>query len=293
MWQQITFKAAPKQVEDVSELLENLGAVAITATDAGDEPILEPEIGTTPLWQDIKITVLFPHEMSLSPVINSLKMFFSTEDFAHEIEELAEQDWQRVCMQDFHPMQFGENLWVCPSWEQPVDPDAINIMLDPGLAFGSGTHETTTLCLNWLAEHDLTNLDVLDYGCGSGILAIAAIKSGAKHAWAVDIDEQALYATSGNAEKNVINMQQLTVSTVKNLNEAILVDVIMANILAQPLISLVADFSTKLKPSGRLILSGILCSQSEQIKKAYATTFSFVNERVREDWLCLEFSKKV
>ena len=184
-------------------------------------------------------------------------------------------------------MQFGERVWICPSWEEPPVPDAVNILLDPGLAFGTGTHPTTALCLEWLDGATLTNQTVLDYGCGSGILAIAAAKLGAQRVWAVDIDPQALLASDDNADENGVE-NRVELAMPAELPAMLHVDVLLANILAGVLTRLAPEFALRVKPGGRLVLSGILEQHADAVQAAFAHNFIFEPVRRREDWVLLE-----
>jgi ribosomal protein L11 methyltransferase len=202
------------------------------------------------------------------------------------VKHLANQDWERVWIDHFKPMQFGKKLWVCPTAHTPPDPDAINLMLDPGLAFGTGTHPTTALCLEVLSELDINNKHVLDYGCGSGILAIAAACLGAASVWAIDIDEQALQATIENAQRNHVYDQVIT-ELPDGLPNDTCFDILLANILSEPLIELAPYFATLVDTKGILVLSGILAKQADAVCQAYKPWFSFDTPRQREDWVCL------
>ena len=201
--------------------------------DAEDQPIYEPELGTTPLWSKTHLLGLFDSGLDASALEQALKQAFADELPQYSVEELPEQDWERSWMDDFKPMRFGRRLWIVPSWHSTPEPDAVNMLLDPGLAFGTGTHPTTALCLEWLDGHQLDGLDVLDFGCGSGILAIAALLLGARHATCTDIDPQALEATAANAGRNAIEPGRYSLY----LPEAMPGqhhDLVLANILAGP-----------------------------------------------------------
>jgi ribosomal protein L11 methyltransferase len=205
VWQQIICTTQKSDQEAVSAALEAAGAVSVTYQDAGDQPVLEPLPGETPLWDDIIITGLFNDDCNIAAILFSLKDRSDWHLKSLHSEVLQNQNWERAWMKDFHPMQFGQNLWIYPSWaEIPVD-NSVKILLDPGLAFGTGTHPTTALCLEWLDAHPPHNKTVIDYGCGSGILAVAAALLGAKMIYAIDIDPQALTATQDNARKNGVH----------------------------------------------------------------------------------------
>jgi ribosomal protein L11 methyltransferase len=284
-WNEIHLTAPKEQIDRLSDLLTMFGAEAITTLDAGDEPIFEPAFTLTPTWSNTTIIALFTYETDLAVLIALLE----TEKKQNTLSDLsqkfvANQDWERACLVDFKPMQFGKRLWICPSWLQPPVPEAVNIILDPGLAFGTGTHETTALCLEWLDQHIQPDMTVIDYGCGSGILAIAALKLGASIATCVDHDERALMNTRENALQNQISPQQLLTLAP---NEAALprVDVLIANILAQPLVSLAEFFASLVQPNGGILLSGILQKQAEMIISAYAPWFNIDQYSEKNGWI--------
>jgi ribosomal protein L11 methyltransferase len=274
------------EADRISDLLEERGAVSVTLTDRYDSPILEPEIGTTPLWFDVVIHALFQSSQEADLAKHDL-----TKDYPHLkaiIEELPEQDWERVCLADFVPQKFGKRLWICPSWLTPPEPTAINLTLDPGLAFGTGTHPTTGLCLTWLEQAALSNKRVIDYGCGSGILALAAKKLGASHVDAVDLDEQAIIATRSNAINNHLSIDELSVTMPNALHEP--VDIVIANILLKPLLQLKSEFRRLLKPGGLLVVSGILNDQSAELRMAYQDDFVYQSSSSQDEWGLIVFS---
>lgn len=274
-------------VDALSEQLEVLGAVSVTWTDQHDDPILEPELGTVPLWPKVVVTALFD-----DTAIPALSSFLK--ENAHlqaSLSLVPEEDWERTCLSGLTPHQFGERLWICPTWLTPPDPEAITLLLDPGLAFGTGTHPTTHLCLVWLEQADLKQKNLIDYGCGSGILALAALKLGAKHVHAVDIDPQALTATHENALKNQINAAQLSLSAPEKLDKA--VDLLIANILLQPLLQLKTHFHHHLLANGTLVVSGLLAEQAPQLIEAYHDLFVYEKTMIQEDWALLIFRKRL
>jgi len=288
MWYQLTIKGCASNLADAfSEHLQELGAVSVTLLDEADSPVLEPAPGATPLWPDVIIQALFDDEDIQQAALHALK---TSHPHCEVIPtELEDQDWERAWMQDFHPMQFGERVWVCPSWTPPPQPDAINLMLDPGLAFGSGTHPTTALCLEYLDKHPPLGKSVIDFGCGSGILAIAALKLGASHVCAVDIDEQALQATKANAKNNGIVADTLSIGFPDSLTEK--VDYLLANILAKPLVELKSQFQKLLNDQGVLILSGLLTEQIDWLLDEYTEGFTLVEKKVKDEWGLLVFQK--
>ena len=203
---------------------------------------------------------------------------------------IPDQDWERAWMDNFHPMQMGERLWICPSWTTPPQPEAVNIILDPGLAFGTGTHPTTAMCLGSLDRYVTPGMQVIDFGCGTGILAIAALKLGAQHALAVDNDPQAIVATTQNAERNQVASEHLTVAVPEDVSWAPFegsADIVVANILAGPLEALAPQLKRLVKPEGRLILAGLLTDQAEALIDAYAPEIELTVEQEIEGWVLL------
>jgi ribosomal protein L11 methyltransferase len=289
VWFQLKIENCPTdEIEQITEELQEQGALSIMLTDKNDNPVLEPEPGTTPLWPEVIIHALFSQAEEAHRVRQLLKD--KQPKFACSLDTLADKDWERVCIDDFKPHRFGKHLWVCPSWLTPPEPDAINLILDPGLAFGTGSHATTSLCLTWLEQANLSNKSVIDYGCGSGILSLAAIKLGAQHVYAVDIDNQALQATHNNALTNKINEQQLSVTMPEALQNP--VDLIIANILLAPLISLKERFQQLLSSNGQLVVSGILDDQSSVLIEAYQGVFTLMSRENSDGWALLVFVKK-
>jgi ribosomal protein L11 methyltransferase len=207
-WIQATFVIDAADVDKLSDMLEGFLAQAITSENAGDDEFYEVAFPGTPDWQKVRVTALFNDTIELEPIINFVQaQFFGTNEIPVEVTKLVDQDWERVWLASFKPIQVGTDLWVCPSWCDATEPSARNIILDPGLAFGTGTHATTNMCLHWLADQQLNGQRVLDYGSGSGILAIASIMSGAEFADAVDIDPLAVDACIKNAERNKVDSQ--------------------------------------------------------------------------------------
>lgn len=271
--------------ETISDLLEDLGALSITMTDQFDDPILEPEPGSVPLWPHVVLHAIYDADCNMDHVVDTLQQ--AHPELCCAVSTVKNQDWERVCLEDLKPQRFGKRLWVCPSWLTPPDLNAVNLILDPGLAFGTGSHPTTSLCLTWLAEHVLKEKSVIDYGCGSGILGIAALKLGASHVAAVDIDEQALIATQQNAKTNDIPSHQLSVDYPDTLQTQ--ADILIANILLAPLLTLRSRFQDLLNPQGILVVSGILASQVDELVKAYQPTFKLIETQREDDWSMLVF----
>lgn len=274
----------PHQIEALTETLESFGAVSTTLTDEKDNPVLEPLPGETPLWPHIQLTALFSEEDLAKSAVNALKLSHPHLKICEST--LEDQDWERTWMVHYEPMQFGQ-LWICPSWLTPPDPQAINLILDPGLAFGTGTHPTTALCLEWLGHANLQGLRAIDYGCGSGILALAACKLGAKHVTAVDIDEQAVIATEQNAKSNAITPSQLAIGLVDTL--PLQAELLIANILLEPLLALKGQFREALSTQGTLVVSGLLTEQAQTLIEHYVNTFALHQQYDKDGWSLLEF----
>jgi ribosomal protein L11 methyltransferase len=287
-WLQLGFDTCAGDAEALSEALESAGALSVSLQDSGDDPIYEPEPGASVLWPTTHVVGLFAPDVDPHRILKAVQVALGLADIPGcRIRRLKDRVWERVWLDHFQPSRFGDRLWIVPSGYDPPQPRAINLYLDPGLAFGTGTHATTALCLEWLDRHPPTGEDVLDYGCGSGILAIAAVRLGARHAWAVDIDEQALRATCDNAARNDV-AERITVMPPENLGGDALVDCLLANILARPLAELAPRLAALLRSGGRLVLSGILTTQRDEVLAAYQSRFRFHGEARRDDWLRLE-----
>lgn len=295
-WMQLKARIAPEQAEPLEELLLAEGATAITLQDAFDDPVFEPERGTTPLWDETVLTGLYDDLEGIEAMLDRVRQAWAAE-FPEEpcpeveVELLDDRDWEREWMDDFHPLRMGERLWIVPSWHAPPEPNAVNLHLDPGLAFGTGTHPTTALCLAWLdglaVAGELQGLEVLDVGCGSGILAIAALKLGARRATGTDIDPQALQASRDNAERNGVAEADFRLCYPEQL-EAGDVPLVVANILAGPLVELADEIAGRVAPGGRLALSGILEGQAEEVLEAYRGRGLVMDEpAIREGWVRL------
>lgn len=285
---QLELSTTGEHANAISDYLLELGALAITLRDAEDNPIFEPELDTLPLWPEIKLTALFSAEQSLDEILlNLYTQFDANQVHALHKKILADEDWVRKTQALTEPHCFANKLWIYPSWHDIPTGDGVKILLDPGLAFGTGSHATTALMMTWLAEHPPVNLTVLDYGCGSGILAIAAAKLGAAKVWCTDIDPQALTATRENAERNNIAADDLPTFLPENLPANLKMDIILANILASPLVQLVDRFSAYLKPQGLLVLSGVLEQQTEMLKEAYQDKFSLQSINAQNEWISM------
>ncbi len=281
---QLTLDIATADPAPYEDALFDLGALSVTLEDAADDPVLEPAPGDTPLWPTRVVKALFEATTAREALARSLAMVLPGAP-SPRFEAIADKAWEREWLKDFKPMRFGRRLWVCPGGLPAGDPEAVRVELDPGLAFGTGTHPTTALCLEWLDGRDLRGLAVVDYGCGSGILAIAALKLGAARARAVDIDPQALIATRDNATRNGIETG-LEVSDEPGLGDRSC-DVLVANILAGPLVALAPRFAAALLSGGELALSGLLVEQAETVAAAYQPWFDIALSATREGWALL------
>lgn len=291
-WVQIRINSTNQQAESLSDALEELGAVSVTFVDSQDTPIFEPLPGETRLWGNTDVVGLFDAETDMQQIYQQLIMNnVINENCAYKIEQIEDKDWEREWMDNFHPMQFGKRLWICPSWRPVPDENAVNVMLDPGLAFGTGTHPTTALCLQWLDGLDLANKTVIDFGCGSGILAIAALKLGAKQAIGIDIDPQAIQASRDNAERNGVS-DRLSLFLAKDQPENLQADIVVANILAGPLKELATPIIQLLKKNGHLGLSGILTSQAESVCQAYQHSINLDDVTEKDEWCRITGNKK-
>ena len=295
-WQQLKIQIIPEHVDFIEPQLLAAGAVSITYLDAEDQPVFQEELDSTPLWDRLVLCALFEEDTELGELLSWLGGNASIVNRASlEIEKIEDQAWERSWMDNFSAMQFGEKLWICPSWQEPPDPSATNIMLDPGLAFGSGSHATTALCLQWLATQDLQGKDIVDYGCGSGILAIAAALLGAQSVQGVDNDPQAVLATNDNCERNGLlpgRVGTFLPEEYDSMSTPESVDILLANILAAPLLSLASKFASLVKPNGSIVLSGLLAEQADAITEVYSEWFEMSAAVQREDWIRLSGIKR-
>ena len=285
-WLQLTLEATHSNSEQLSELLSQAGAAAVTMQDALDEPIFEPPPGSTPLWKELLLTGLFEADVQIDRVLDFIAANYG-ELPSYTLNPLEDKDWVRAWMDDFKPMQFGQRVWICPSWHIPPDSNAVNIMLDPGLAFGTGTHPTTSLCLQWLDNNFYDPVEVIDYGCGSGILGIAASRLGATKVYAVDLDPQALMATRSNAEKNNVSdtLETFSVPGFKQQFATLQCPLLIANILAAPLVELAEMLASHVSPNGKIVLSGILAEQAEKVSTSYKNWFKIDDITQEDDWV--------
>ena len=287
-WRQLKIQTTVDHCEAIEAWLLDQGALSVTLLDAADQPILEPAPGETPLWAQVVLVALFDQEANLAGICREFQKNWP--EVAHNIatESLPDRVWETAWMDHFEPMRFGANLWIVPSWTTPPDPDAVNIFLDPGLAFGSGTHETTALCLEWLAAQSLTGKTVIDYGCGSGILGIAAAALGADHVLGLDIDPQAITASRDNAEKNNV-LDKTTWQLLEPRHLPVLAphDILLANILAEPLRTLASVLAQGVRAGGQIALSGLLTTQSDEISQIYDAYFVMNPPVIKGDWALL------
>jgi ribosomal protein L11 methyltransferase len=291
-WLELSLTLRSDQQEPVEAALEDVGALAITLLDAdadtgNEQAILEPAVGETPLWSLIVLSALFEADVDRSGLLHVLgELLPELEPGQILFREVADQDWTRVWMDQFKPMQFGERLWIYP-WniEPPENSDSVIVRLDPGLAFGTGTHPTTALCLEWLDRAELHGKSVIDYGCGSGVLAIAAALLGAGSVVGIDNDPQALSASRDNAERNGVGSIELYLPDSGSEAPA---DVLVANILAGPLHALAPLFAQRVKAGGAIALSGILVGQHDELLERYSEWFDNLAATVREDWVRID-----
>ncbi|MGV6807859.1 MAG: 50S ribosomal protein L11 methyltransferase [bacterium] len=302
-WLQLKIPTTREQSGCVEDALLESGALSVTLEDRADQPILEPAVDETPLWDQVVITGLFSADAPTAQISADLSASLDTE--THSWEILEDKDWEREWMARFEPIPCGDKLWICPSWKSPPNPQATNLLLDPGLAFGTGTHPTTFLCLNWLDTLNLAGKTVLDFGCGSGILGIAALLLGAESAVFVDNDPQALIATEENARRNNIPGGKISLflpedfpgnhrnreDSARTTFDPSTFDIVLANILAEPLIALAPTLTDSLKATGAICLSGIIMEQGTTIRAHYEPHIVFDEPVSRDEWIRLTGTK--
>ena len=290
-WHQISVITDESTAPALADYFSELGAVSVTYTDAEDEPVYEPAIDQTVIWTNTQVTALF--ELDADPDVVQTLVFnqFIGQPLNNWFAEvLQDQVWERAWMEYFKPMKFANRLWICPTGQEQSEPGMVCMTLDPGLAFGTGTHPTTAMCLEWLAAHDLNDKVVIDYGCGSGILAVAALLLGARHVHAIDIDPQALTASQYNAEKNQVS-DRISYYLPEQF-QSFEADIVVANILANPLIELSGLITDLVADSGDLILSGILNEQADSVLSAYKKAGVPMEKACQqEDWCRLDGKK--
>lgn len=291
IWKQISFEVKKSETDLVSEVLMGLGSVSITYSDALDDAIYEPPVGQTPLWDNVKVNALFSSEVNQKSIETSISDICNI--VVIDTVTLKDRVWEEECQKDFPSMRFGKRLWVCPSWdaESILSNDSIVIHMDPGLAFGTGTHQTTSLCLEYLDSNPPKNLRVIDFGCGTGILAIAAAKFGAKSVIAIDNDPQAVLSSKENVAKNKCENTITTIHSI-NLGSDRKCDLLIANILANPLVELEPLFSDLVHTNGMLLLSGILKEQVDRVVKCYSINFSNIEVANKGEWFRISGKRK-
>ena len=294
-WRQFVMDLEALNPDSVEDIFLRHGACSITFTDAGDKPVLEPAPGETPMWTDTLITGLFSPDVDIDGLRVDLLGSLQLERLpSNRIEDLADRAWEREWLKDFGPMRFGRRLWICPGDSTASDSDAVVVQLDPGLAFGTGTHPTTALCLEWLDSLSPGNATMLDYGCGSGVLAIAALKLGCQSAVAMDIDPQAVIASKQNAKQNEIGASLQVIGGADEIEGQF--DIVIANILAGPLIELAESIAAHVRCGGLIALSGILSEQVEEVLEAYSSWVEFNDSVLRpqghQTWACLTGTRK-
>ncbi len=290
-WHQISVITQENIAPQLADFFSDLGAVSVTYMDAEDEPVYEPAIGETKIWSNTQVIALY--ELDVDPELIKTQVYqqFNYEDLHSWVyEAIADQEWERAWMEYYKPMKFADRLWVCPTDQEQVESGTVCLTLDPGLAFGTGTHPTTALCLEWLASHELSAKTVIDYGCGSGILAVASVLLGAKVAHAVDIDPQAITATESNALKNKVEDKIKTY--LPEQFTPFQANIVLANILAKPLIDMAEQICALVVSGGSLVLSGILHEQAESVINAYQREIIFSPLVQQEDWIRLEGIKR-
>lgn len=291
MWLQIHLTVDKSRTELVELLFERLGAVAVTLGDAGDEPMLEPAPGETPLWTATRITGLFAGDTDPDYLRSAVNQALSADaGRSLSLETIEDKDWERSWLDLFRPMQFGNRLWIRPTGGRIEQDDAVIVELDPGLAFGTGTHPTTALCLTWLDRHDLAGKRVVDFGCGSGVLGIAALKLGAREVIAVDHDPQAVMATRDNARRNGVADRLQALHSEDFIADRC--DVVLANILANILCDLNPLIGSLPGPGGDLVLSGLLAEQTTDVENAYGDRFAFQSSTLSDEWALLHGTRK-
>jgi len=282
---ELSFELGELDPEAAETACLEAGALCVTFCDASDEPVLEPRPGEMPLWRQTRLQALYDAQRADAALIAALAAAIGIEPARLTARAVADRVWEREWLRDFHAMRFGRRLWICPRHESVADPEAVVLRLDPGLAFGTGTHPSTAMCLEWLDGAALSGSAVVDYGCGAGVLAIAALKLGARRAYAFDIDPQALLATRENALDNAVaDRLQLCERAVDIPRGA---DLLLANILAEVLMSLQQEFAALLPRGGRALLAGILAAQESEVASAFLKWFDMNRCAQRDGWVAL------
>ena len=282
---QISFELGALPAELAEQACLDCGASAITFAAARDAPVLEPAPGEVRLWPATRLQALFAPGTARAITVRALGTALGLAAAQFQVRRIADRAWEREWLRDLHARRFGERLWICPHHEQVADAAAAVVRLDPGLAFGTGRHPSTALCLEWLDAHPPVGCEVIDYGCGSGVLALAAVRLGARAVQCFDIDPQALLATRDNAEANGLSGQIRPCATAAGLGGP--VALLIANILCAPLVALAPRFARLVQPGGRIVLSGLLKAQTEQVRQAYTPWFTLDPFGAREAWVGL------
>ncbi|ATD07804.1 50S ribosomal protein L11 methyltransferase [Pseudoalteromonas piscicida] len=288
-WIQIRIYSDKADADALSDMLMDVGCPSVTFMDSKNNPVYEPKPGEVILWPETTVIGLFEANHDMQAVVDFVQSHYD-KPLNYKLEQLEDKDWEREWMDNFHPIKFGERLWICPSWRDVPDPNAVNVLLDPGLAFGTGTHAITALCLQWLEQQDLSGKTVVDFGCGSGILGIAAIKLGAERVIGIDIDPQALIASRDNAERNGV-ADKLEVYLPENQPQ-FSADIVVANILAQPLRELHEIILGFLGDKGAIAMSGILEEQAQSVADVYAPFLKLDNIAQQGEWTRVSGVKK-
>lgn len=283
-WLELAFEVPAEQTDQYSEVCERMGAVSVSYLPASASPVLEPKPNTMPLWEKVKLVALFEHHVNSHKIKNALHTQFP----AIEIEQsvLEDQQWELTWQAYFKPTRYGDKLWIIPADCETPNENGTFVYLAPGLGFGTGNHTTTALCLRWLDKTDLTNKTLTDYGCGSGILAVAALKLGANQVYAIDYDDQAINATAANANLNHLG-NVLHILSPEDFDSSIQTDIVIANILAPVLVELADRLKNHVLPNGKIVLAGLLSSQIDMILSAYQPYFDFETPIIEEEWALL------
>ncbi len=291
-WLQLTIETDAEHAEDLAEFLQLFGANAVSFSAANDEKIFDNVTDQTrSLWQSTSVSGLLPHDVDLDILLVCLRDRIGADFiFDRKIELIEDQDWVGDYQKSQPLLWYREKLCICPSWTEPPDTTVAPLILDPGLAFGTGTHATTRLCVEWLVDHDIQDKTVIDYGCGSGILALAAARLGAGAVYAVDIDQQAVTAAEDNIQRNDLT-QQISVGLCGEL-QLPQCDIVVANVLLNPLLELVEKFSTLIPSNGQLVLSGLLATQIEECLAAYTQWFTMGEPVLQQEWALLQGTRK-
>ena len=289
-WLQLETDLGAREPDSIERLLEELGAVAITLQDAGDHPLLEPAPGETPIWPTIILTALFPENISEASLITALATQFNQDDL--QFTPIEDQNWQANFEHNLKPRRFGKRLWITPDGREPLPADSIAITLTPGLAFGSGEHPTTAMCLNWLDSLDLQGTQVLDFGCGSGVLGLAAAALGAESVLMTDNDPQALMAAKENTDKNKLQ-DRIHIKLAAKIEDSVRYDILLANILSGTLVELGPNLKGLMRPGARMAITGILAEQAEEVCAAWSGWADMTVGDQIDGWVLLTGSKNI